>query len=221
MKTISVISRKGGTGKTTISMQLAIHHYLAGKVVMLADTDPQLSSIESLKIRPTEGPQGVASTGPKIFTLQTNARRAGVDLLVIDTPPGREDDILPAISLSDLAVMVVRPTFLDLKAGALTARMIVQLQRPGLILLNQTPACLDGAEQLQVQNALEALALLGLPIAPVYVRARVAYQDALATGVSVAELAPGGAAAAELATVADHIDKLATQLSRKSLRSFG
>jgi chromosome partitioning protein len=220
VRTISVISRKGGTGKTTISMHLAIRNHLAGQSVMLADIDPQLSSIESLKMRSVAGPTGSASSGPKLFTLQTAARKAGVETLVIDTPPGREDDILPAISLSDLAVMVVRPTFLDLKAAALTARMIQQLQRPGLIVLNQTPACDDGVEQLQVKNALEALALLNLPIAPHYIRTRVEYQDALAAGCSVEELDANGAAADEVREVSAYIDRFMTVRSRNPLRAF-
>ena len=55
MKTIAVISRKGGSGKTTVATSLAIAGFLRGQKVCLADTDPQRSSVEVLKMAKAKG----------------------------------------------------------------------------------------------------------------------------------------------------------------------
>ena len=51
MRTIAVIARKGGSGKTTVAVHLAIAAHLRGKRTLLADSDPQRSSSAVLKGR--------------------------------------------------------------------------------------------------------------------------------------------------------------------------
>lgn len=45
MNTISVISRKGGAGKTTVAVNLAVMAHLSGRAVLLVDIDPQRSAM--------------------------------------------------------------------------------------------------------------------------------------------------------------------------------
>ena len=67
MKTIAVIARKGGSGKTTVAVNLAIAAHRRGYVVQLADTDPQGSSSEVLKARKGDGPTVIRTTGEALY----------------------------------------------------------------------------------------------------------------------------------------------------------
>jgi chromosome partitioning protein len=207
MRTVAVIGRKGGAGKTTIAIHLAIGFYLRARKTILADADPQRSSMEVLKARRDPGPEAITSSGPKLFALKTAALRAGTDALVIDTPAVPEEEVATAVLLSDLAILVVRPTFLDLAAAVRTSSVIRQLRKPGLVVLNQAPVARGAVEPPIVKRSHEALQLLKLPVTSVVIRARQAYQTVLETGRSAEELAPETIAAQEMAAYCSFIDQ--------------
>ncbi|CAN5198933.1 ParA family protein [soil metagenome] len=207
MRTIAVVSRKGGSGKTTVAVQLAIGLWLRGRRTLLADTDPQHSSLEVLRNRHGDGPDAVMSAGAKLFTLQAGAVRDGVDALIIDTPAVVEEETAQAIVLADLAVMVLRPTFLDLAAAVHTSRLIRQLRKPGLLILNQAPVARGAVEPPAVKRTLEALQLLRLPVAPAMLRSRAIFQTAMEHGRSAEELEPDGPAGRETAQMCEFLQR--------------
>jgi|HubBroStandDraft_1064217.scaffolds.fasta_scaffold45693_4 chromosome partitioning protein len=193
MRTIAVVARKGGSGKTTLSVHLAIAGHLRGLRTMLADADPQRSASEALKARMIPGPKRVETTGPKLFALQDLARRVGHELFVIDTPCSPEQDVASAMVIADLVLIVVRPTFLDIAAAVRTIDTARRLGRPAQIVLNQAFSTRAGKEPVSVQKALEALRFTGMPVCPQVVRSRALLQSALATGRSVEEFGPSPA----------------------------
>jgi chromosome partitioning protein len=209
VRTIAVVARKGGSGKTTVAINLALAAHLSGKPTALIDLDPQRSTLEPLRTRLGSGPQRVEATSRGLYAAQAAAVRGGVEALVVDTPAGAEEGMSNAIVLSDLTLLVVRPTFLDLTAAVQTAEVLRWLRKPGLVLINQAPASRDGMEPPAVRKALRALAFLGLPIVPVVLRARASYQTAMERGCSVLESEPDGAAARELGRLWRFIDQLA------------
>jgi chromosome partitioning protein len=197
MRTIAVIARKGGSGKTTVATHLALAAHLRGMRTVLADTDPQGSSTETLKGRMREGPQYFRTTGPALRGI-VRGTDAPAEALIIDTPAASEAEAAHAIAMADLALLIVRPTFLDLAASLQTAQILRRLRKPGLIVLNQAPTARGGVEPPAVKRALEALTLMRLPVAPVILRARAAFQIALEKGLSVEEMVPHEAAAEEV-----------------------
>jgi chromosome partitioning protein len=218
MRTIAVIARKGGSGKTTVAVHLAIAAHLRGKKTLLADSDPQRSSSAVLSGRAACGPSFRETSGPELFSLQAGAVRGGVDALFIDTPAGAEDELAHAIVLADLSLLVIRPTFLDFAAAIRTAEVLRRLRKPGLIVLNQAPVPRAGAEPPLVKKAQEALRIMRLPVAPTILRARAAYQSALETGRSAEELAGAEQASQEVAELWAYVDRL-TFGARTDMRS--
>lgn len=182
---------------------------------MLVDTDPQRSGIEALRMRRGGGPQRVEATPRGLYNAQALAQRGGIEALVIDTPAGAEEAMSNAIVLSDLTLLVVRPTFLDLTAAVRTAEVLRWLQKPALVVLNQAPTPREGMEPPAVRKALRALSVLGLPIVPVVLRARAAYQTALESGRSAVEVDPAGAAAAELRALWRFMEQLVFSPQRR------
>lgn len=198
MKTLAVISRKGGAGKTTLSVNLAIAAHLAGRRAILADIDQQRSASDALRGRPTAGPVLMESSAGKLFQARYHAEHEAYDLMVVDTPAAPDADVVTAINVADLCVLVCRPTFLDIAAVARSAEAVRRLGKAGLIVLNQAPAKRGGAEPSSVVKAAEALRFCGLPLASVGLRSRTAFQQSIAHGRSVLEWEPAGAAAQEI-----------------------
>jgi chromosome partitioning protein len=208
MRTIAVIARKGGSGKTTVAVHMAIAAHLRGYRTLLADSDPQRSSSTVLRGRTRRGPAVTETSGPELFGVQAGAVRADIDACVIDTAAGAEDELAHAIVLADLSLLVIRPTFLDFAAAIRTVEVLRRLRRPGVIVLNQAPVSRAGAEPPLVKKAHEALRLMRLPVASTILRARTAYQSALETGASAEETQPGSVAAQEVADLWDYVARL-------------
>ena len=206
MRTVAVIALKGGSGKTTVATHLALAAHLRGLDTLLVDIDPQASSHEVLSARQGPGPECLTSTGASLMAAQLAAVGLKKDLLLIDTAAGAVEDVSEAIVLADAAVMVVRPTLLDIAALARTLAIVRRLKKPSTVVVNQAPVAREGVEAPVVKRALRALEYMRLPIAPVIVRSRAIYQTAVETGRSAEELADP-AAAREIAGLWEYIDK--------------
>ncbi len=197
---MAVIALKGGSGKTTLATHLALAAHLRGVATLVADIDPQRSAENILSARTEAGPACVATSGPKLMAAQFAALSLRKELLIVDTPAGLIEDVGEAIVLADYAVMVVRPTLIDLSGLARTLMMVRRLGKPSAVVVNQAPAARDGVEAPLVKRALRGLDYMRAPTAPVIVRSRSVYQTALETGRS-AEEGSDGAAAAEIAAL--------------------
>ncbi|HZZ87700.1 MAG TPA: ParA family protein [Caulobacteraceae bacterium] len=208
MRTIAVIARKGGSGKTTLSLHLAIAAHLRGLRTLVADADPQRSSSTVLRGRTGNGPNFIQTSGAQLCDVQRIAVRRKMDAMLIDTPAGAEEDLSHAIVLADLSVLVIRPTFLDFAAALETAETLRAMRRPGIIVLNQAPVAREGLEPPLVRKAQAAVQLMRLPLAPAMLRARTAYQQAMETGRSTEETAPDGQAALEVAQLWRYVENL-------------
>lgn len=198
MKTLAVVSRKGGAGKTTVAVNLTMAARAMGVKAVLADADPQRSAADVLRGREEAASLIFETSAAKLFALIEASRRAGADLLIIDTPATPEIDVAEAVKVADLCLAVARPTYLDLAAAVRSVAIIQRLGREGLIVLNQCAPPRNGVEPPQVVKAFEALRFAGLPVANTALRARVGYQTAFAQMCSVMEMDAQGAAAREV-----------------------
>jgi chromosome partitioning protein len=130
----------------------------------------------------------------------------GKQLMIIDTAAGVLEDASEAVVLADFAVLVVRPTLLDLSALARTMTLVRGLRRRSTVVMNQAAPPRGGVESPPVTRALKALAYMRAPLAPMIVRARTIYQTALETGRSAEEMSDA-AAAKEIAALWEHIHR--------------
>lgn len=219
MKTITIVSRKGGAGKTTVAVNLTLAARSLGVRAVLADADPMRCASDVLRER-DEAPSLLFETSPaKLFALQSACARAGADLLVIDTPAAPEADVAECARVADLCLAVARPTYLDLAAAVRSAAVIQRLARQGMIVLNQCPTARNGVEPPSVKKAMEALRFAGLPVAATALRSRVAYQTAFSEMRAVTELDPQGAAASEVRDLFAQVWKTLHGEARAPLRT--
>lgn len=192
MKTVAVISQKGGTGKTTLALHLAV---AAANNSAVIDLDPQASATAWWDLRQDESP-AVASVQPsRLAQALTTARDARASFVVIDTAPHSEAGALAAARAADLILIPCRPALLDLRAISASAD-IVQLAKKedaAAIVINACPS--RGSLPDEAESALGAY---GIRIAPVRIVNRTAFVRALIEGLTAQEWEPEGKAAAEI-----------------------
>ena len=198
MKTLALLARKGGAGKTTLAVHLAVIAVQAGKRVLLVDTDPQRSTAAWWRSREADTPELVECDASRLPDILRAAQADGVELVVVDTRPSVEADTATVARLADFVLIPTRPTILDLRAIAATVEVVRAVNRPGAIVLNAVLAGRGDEESPQAAEAREALAAYALEVAPVAVANRVALGHALVDGLAVTEFDPAGKASAEL-----------------------
>ena len=189
-----MIALKGGSGKTTVATHLALAAHLRGLDTLLADIDPQHSANAVLAARCAPGPALVTTSGDKLMAAQFAAAGLKKQLMVVDTPAGAVEDVTEALVLADLAVLVTRPTLLDLAGLAPTLGIVRRLGKPSIVVMNQAPVAREGAEAPLVRRALRGLDFMRAAVAPTILRARTIYQTGLETGRSAEELSDAAAA---------------------------
>jgi chromosome partitioning protein len=200
MQTIVLTTQKGGSGKSTLSISLALAAIRAGHNVRLIETDPQGTVSNWKRRRPYASPivEPIYAAREVEQRLQSLAQ-GGVTVTIVDTAGGETAATNSAIRYSDLCLIPTRPSIADIEATAATLRVIRAWHKPFAYVLNQTPiraaARLAGAEHaLGAEAALEAAEILAQP----FVVMRNDYQDALSAGLAVCEHAPGGKSAEEI-----------------------
>lgn len=198
MKTIAVMSRKGGAGKSTLAVHMATAAVAAGKRVMLVDMDPQRSSLEWARERAADWPLVMEGRAGALFTTHRAAEREGIDLLIVDSRSSADAEASEAARLADLCLIVVRPNFFDLQAVGRTVQLVENLRRPGLFVLNQAPVRRNGVEPRVIRDAIDYLSEYRIPLAEVGLRQRAAYQNAMWKGLGAQEDQPDSQAAFEI-----------------------
>jgi len=197
MHIIAVVSQKGGTGKTTLSLHVAVAAEQAGRRAVVIDLDPQASAAAWKDSRPQDAPVIVSAPATRLHPALQAARTGGAALVVIDTAPHASDDALAAAEAADLVLIPCRAGILDLRAIGTTARAVKLAGKPAYVVLNAVP---PRASQM-LDDARAAVAVHGLDVAPVALRQRSAYVHALTAGQTAQEYEPQGPAAEDIAAL--------------------
>lgn len=201
MRTIAVMSLKGGAGKTTISVHLAAAASARGLRVVLLDTDfQQLSAVTWSKVREQAEPRVIELDPHRLAGALEAARSDGYDLVVVDTAPHAGPDAVDVAKLVDLALLPVRPSVFDLAAANTTLQIVRANQTKALLVLSACPP-----RAPEIAQAREALARSGVPIARTEITDRRAYARAIQSGRAVGEFEPEGKAAQEIDSLLDEV----------------
>ena len=123
MKAIAVVSQKGGAGKTTLALHIAVAAELAGLSAAILDMDPQGTAERWGEWRKEEPPAVVAAKTTTLARRLEQARAAEGDLVVIDTPPLAQAEAREAARAADLILIPCRPSAFDLDAIRITATL--------------------------------------------------------------------------------------------------
>lgn len=203
MKIISFVCQKGGTGKTTLALNLAVEAMRRGSTVAVIDLDPQPSACGWSDLRGEGAEPVVIDAKPaRLPAAIEAARHAGdIDLLVIDTGGRTEEGAFAAAKASDLVVVPLQPSAVDLKSIPATRDLITMAGRPDILCL-LTRVKPFGTRHAEIASWLAANEL---PVCETTIGDRVTFQDAYAAGQAVSEYDPRGKAAEEMQTATTEI----------------
>jgi chromosome partitioning protein len=200
MRTISLVTQKGGSGKSTLCISLAVAAQEAGRIVCILEMDRQATISDWALNRTAEGPEVAQIDAASLDTVIKRLTGAGYDYVFIDTPGVDNPGTLAAMRAADLCLIPCRPTPADLRAFKPTLGALQRLEKPFAFVLNQTPP-----KSYRVRDTAEGLAVLGL-ISPVTIVMRNDHQDAVGLGQGVTEFNPDGPAATEIRRLWDWVE---------------
>ena len=199
---ITIAQQKGGSGKTTLSANLAVAALQAGMRVAVIDSDPQGSLGHWAMARFERGEPDLrfATASAWGIALECAQLQKEYDLVLVDTPPKIDADLRPAIRASDLILVPVSASQVDLWATDGVLELCQRENRPVLTIMNRvrnhTRVAKTIADQLQGMDVQVASGVMSN---------RVLYAETIGEGRSVLEVQKSGPAAQEMRALADEI----------------
>lgn len=193
VKVVVLSSRKGGAGKSTLSVHLAVAAEARGLTTAIFDLDPQASAALWSDNRGEAVPAVIPAQAPRLKNLLQQALDGGADLVILDTPPHADGVAADAGSLADVILIPCRPSAFDLDAIGASVRVAQASKRPCWVVINAAPT--QGSEVGETRAALEAA---GVQVAPVTIHQRKAFSARAHEGRTAMEHEPGGKAAQEI-----------------------
>jgi chromosome partitioning protein len=201
---ISLVNQKGGVGKTTIAVNLASALSKRDHKTLLIDADPQGSVLQWHSIA-SQHAFDVRHIPRPIPREDLKALIRGHDHAVVDTPPALGEIIRSVVESSDLVIVPVGPSPLDIWSSKETFHLIrdagrgTRERKAKLLICRKIPRTKVGRE------AREAMDTYGIEVFETEISQRIVYVEAMTSGLSVLDYAPKGGAAAEIKELCEEI----------------
>jgi chromosome partitioning protein len=201
---ISVVNQKGGVGKTTIAINLASCLSDRGYRLILVDADPQGSVLQWQSIG---GDVAFGVTHHPEPLSQRDIRRMirNSDHAVIDAPPALGEIIHSILSISELVIVPIGPSPLDIWSSKETLSLIQQLRRRHRRMKAMLLICRKIARTRVGRDAREAMESYDLDVFDTEISQRIAYVEAMISGLSVLDYAPRSDAAEEIRSLCQEV----------------
>ncbi len=208
MKTLAVVQQKGGSGKTTLVVNLAVVAAVHGLTVVVIDLDRQGSALAWFGRRPTDDIRLMHVEPVQLRQALDEAEHDHkADLVILDTPGKSDAATATAIKFADLCLLPCQPASVDLDAAAATVRSIRPLKKEALFVITQAPprkrrpGVDRNAPQEENFRVIEAITDLkeehGLPVFERSLTRLMEYENAFRDGQGALER-PNSVAAADL-----------------------
>ena len=192
MRTWSVVSQKGGSGKTTLVLHLAIAASNDGVAVCVVDLDPQRSAERWSELREERVKQddlAVAhGTATSLAGMLKAARDTGTGLTLVDTPPAVDKSMIYAAAAADIVIVPTRSSVMDQFSLRETLDYLKQIRAltKTIVVLNATSS--DKAARAETEQL--AHDEFGVGVLSVALADHVDLAASLRTGRGVTEAAP-------------------------------
>jgi chromosome partitioning protein len=197
MRTIAVISQKGGAGKTTLAIHIAVAAELAGYGTVVIDMDAQGTAEAWAEWRKEAPPAVIAAKAVTLPRVIERAEAHGAEFIVVDTPPHAEAEARAAATAADLVLVPCRPNAFDLHSIRTTVDLTRFAGKPAFAVFNAGPVT---APRLYAETT-DLVIAIGLPVAPLRLSERAAFRHSTGSGQVAQEIEPEGKGAGEVAAL--------------------
>jgi chromosome partitioning protein len=208
---VALTGQKGGVGKSTTAICLAMIALERGQRVLLVDADPQGTVRTWAEVAAEHGrpsPTVIAMGASMHARGQLRDVAAGYDVTIIDCPPRHGDVQRSALMVADIAILPCGPSAADAWALASSLEMIAEARA----LRDELTACvLITRRQNRTalgKGARKVLESATLPVLGTELGFRVAYQEALAAGQGITRYAPRDPGAREVAALFQELEAM-------------
>ena len=212
MQVFSMVAQKGGTGKTTLLLNLATAAHEAGRKTLIIDVDSQASACKWADRRrqayldKADYPLVMDAQPERLHHAIEKAQALGIDFVIIDTPAKSGDAGLAAARVADVVLIPCRPQMLDIETIRSTKDILRIAENPmAAVILNAVPPV--GFKRKD--EAASAITKYGILVCEQAISVRSVFGDATAFGLSVLEFEPDGLAAQEIRNLYNQIIQLA------------
>jgi chromosome partitioning protein len=189
-KIISTVNQKGGSGKTTLSMQLAGTLARRGNKVLVVDADPQGTATRWAATAEDDKPfpasvVGLSAASGKVHR-EVKKFIDDYDYIIIDCPPAADSPVpQSALLIADLALVPIIPSPLDMWAAVGIRQVIQNVSEinenlKARLVLNQCQSNTSLAKE-----ALEILPEFGIDLCKTYIHHRQVYRQSAVFGQTV------------------------------------
>jgi len=182
IRTIAIVSEKGGAGKTTLAVNLAVIAENSGRATVVFDLDPRANAAIWGDAR-GRCPEVVPAQASRLSMLLQQAQKAKADLILLDTPSNALHIAQVACGLADLILIPCRPYPPDLLSIVPTVKVALAAGIPTFVLINAAPA--QGIETAEATAAIERA---GVAVCPVILHQRKAFVSRFHEGMSATEV---------------------------------
>ena len=198
---LAFLAQKGGSGKTTLAVHVAVAAQADGERVLIIDADPQGSAARWATSRGSKSPFVLKMEPAQIGGAIESARTEGITFIVVDTAPHAAPGASRAIERASFVLIPCRPTAMDLVTVG-TSIALARASRNGFaVVLNACPA--------RSPEVSESHAFVrdnhGLTPLSTVIGDRRTLSRAIATGRAATEFEPKGRAAAEIRALWRHV----------------
>ena len=204
-KVISFSNQKGGSGKTTLSANLAVLWSNSGYKVAVIDADAQNSLTYWLEARKKyygEDDIGITSYNFDVRNLKEEIKqiKRKYNFIIIDSPPSITFETMQIIKASDRVFVPVQPSPLDLMATVPFINLVKQEKKNPIIFLNRVMprARLTDAMILRLRYA-------GAKIARSRISSKVLFAETFLVGRGVIDISVTSDAAKEIINAGNEI----------------
>lgn len=200
MHSVALVCQKGGAGKTTLAVHLAIEAHLRGLKTLLIDVDQQGSAAKVLERRGDEPPDVATEHPARLEAAIKGAVREGYDVVILDTAPQADQAAIKAARVADTIVIPVRPSIVDLDAIDATMDVCRLVQKPGLFVLNAV-----SAQGTEANGAERAIIARGGTICDARIGDRKVFRSAFNDGRAAQEIDAHSKASNEIRALFDRL----------------
>ena len=193
MKTVAIISQKGGAGKTTLAVHLGSAAAEAGHVSAIIDLDPQATAASWGDRRQAIEPEVISGQAVRLPALIKTAQGNGADFLILDTAPNADQTASLSARNADLVLIPCRASAFDLEAIETTLLLVKAANKPAYVVLNAIPPRSGIGKE-----AAEGLVSRRAKVAPCQITQRAAFTHSVIDGRTAQEFEPKGKAAGEI-----------------------